>query len=102
MVGLLVSLFVVGFFGWAVVGMILRFKRAGSAERAGHGLTMMLIGTLLGLLPVTFSSLMGAIAPQVQANLPGVQFFFLTLILIPLCLALAAVKSAESLRTSGP
>ncbi len=102
MVGLLVSLFVVGFFGWAVVSMILLFKRAGSAERAGHGLTMMLIGTLLGLLPVTFSSLMGAIAPQVQANLPGVQFFFLTLVLIPLCFALAAVKSAESLRTSGP
>ena len=85
----------VGFFGWAVVGMILRFKRATASERASHGLTLMLFGVLLGLLPVTFSSLMGAIAPDIQANLPGVQFFFLTLGLIPLCLAVAALRSAK-------
>lgn len=95
-VGLLASLFVVGFFGWAVVGMVLRFRRASADERARHGLTLMLIGTLLGLLPVTFSSLMGAIAPEVQANLPGVQFFFLTLLLIPLCFSAAAVRSAAA------
>jgi len=56
----------------------------------------MLFGTLAGLLPVTFSSLTGAVAPQVQANLPGVQFFFLTLALIPLFFAMAALRSARS------
>lgn len=56
----------------------------------------MLFGTLAGLLPVTFSSLVGTIAPQVQANLPGIQFFFLTLGLIPICFAVAAVRSARA------
>ncbi len=94
LVGALVGLFIVGFFGWAVVGMILRWKRASAAERSRHGLTLMLVGTLAGLLPITFSSLVGTLAPQLQANLPGVRFFFLTLGLIPLCFALAAVRSA--------
>jgi hypothetical protein len=50
----------------------------------------------VGLLPVTVSFLIGAVAPQVQANLPGVQFFFLTLVLIPICFALAAMRSARA------
>ncbi len=95
-VGSLVGLFIVGFFGWAVVAMIRRFGRASADERAEHGLTLMLFGTLAGLLPVTFSSLVGAIAPQIQANLPGIQFFFLTLVLIPICFAVAAVRSAQA------
>lgn len=94
-VGMLVGLFIIGFFGWAVVAMVQTFRRASSAERVRHGLTLMLFGTLAGLLPVTFSSLVGTIAPQIQANLPGIQFFFLTLVLIPICLAVAAVRSAR-------
>ncbi|MFQ5526110.1 MAG: hypothetical protein ACE5GX_07575 [Thermoanaerobaculia bacterium] len=95
-VGLLVGVFIVGFFGWAVVGVILRFVRSSGAERAEHGLTLMLIGTLGGLLPLILSSLLGAVAPDVQANLPGIQFFFLSLVLIPLCFSMAAIKSARA------
>ncbi len=84
------------FFGWAVVAMIRRFRGASASERGEHGLALMLFGTLAGLLPVTFSSLVGAIAPQLQANLPGIQFFFLTLVLIPICFAVAAVRSAQA------
>ena len=94
-IGLLVGIYVVGFFGWAIVAIIRRFLQAGPADRAAHGLGLMLFGTLAGLLPVTFSSLVGALAPQVGANLPGVQFFFLTMMLIPICFAVAAVRSAD-------
>jgi len=95
-VGALVGLFIVTFFGWAVVGMIRGFRGASASERTRHGLTLMLFGTLAGLLPVTFSSLIGTIAPQIQANLPGIQFFFLTLVLIPICFAVATVRSAQA------
>jgi len=95
-VGALVGLFIVGFFGWAVVAMIRRFRGASASERTDHGLTLMLFGTLAGLLPVTLSSLVGTIAPQIQANLPGIQFFFLTLVLIPICFAIAAMRSARA------
>lgn len=98
-VGLMAGVFVVGFFGWAIVAMTQRFLRASAEERSKHGLTLMLGGTLLGLLPVTFSNLMGAIAPDVRANLPGVLFYFLTLVLIPLSFAIAAMRSAANRRT---
>ena len=92
-VGALIGLFIVSFFGWAIVAMIQRFRHASVSERTEHGLSLMLFGILAGLLPVTFSSLIGTVAPQVQANLPGIQFFFLTLVLIPICFAVAAVRS---------
>jgi hypothetical protein len=95
-VGGLVGLFIVGFFGWAVVAMIRRYRAASASERTEHGLTLMLFGTLAGLLPLIFSSLVGTIAPQLRANLPGIQFFFLTLVLIPICFSVAAMRSAKA------
>lgn len=94
-VGLLVGLFVVGFFGWAIVAMFQNFSRASAEGRSKHGLGLMLFGALVGLVPVTLSSLIAAISPEVQANLPGVRFYFLTFALIPICFALAARRSAS-------
>ncbi len=95
-VGVLVGVFIVSFFGWALVAMIRRFRKSSFDERRQHGLNLMLGGTLLGLLPVTVSNLIGALAPQAQANLPGVRFYALTLVLIPLSFSIAALRSARS------
>ena len=95
-VGALIGIFIVSFFGWAIVAIVWSHRRASASERSAHGLTLMLFGTLAGLVPVTLSILIGTLAPQVQANLPGVQFLFLTLVLIPICFAIAAVRSAEA------
>lgn len=84
---ILVSLFVVGYFGWASVLMVSSFLRASAEERRERGLTLMLFGTVAGLVPITLSSLVGAVAPGVV--LPGVQLYFLTLVLIPVCFGLA-------------
>jgi hypothetical protein len=48
---------------------------------------MMLAGILIGLLPMIFALLVRVVAPRLV--LPGVDFYFLTLILIPVVLAQA-------------
>ena len=87
----LVSLFIVGYFSWAGGLMVTSYRRASPAERRERGLTLMLLGTIVGLAPVTISSMVGAVAPSFV--LPGVQFYFLTLVLIPVSFALAVRSS---------
>ncbi len=88
------GLFIAGYFGLALISIIRNFSRATPDERTADGLGLMLLGTLIGLLPVTISSIVGLVAPTVV--LPGSQYYFLTLILIPITFAAAAIKSAQA------
>jgi hypothetical protein len=88
----LFGLFVVLYFGLALWALIHSFVRATPAERSRYGLNLLLAGVIIGLLPVTIGSLVGILAPTVV--LPGVFFYFLTMVLIPITMALAVMKSA--------
>jgi hypothetical protein len=88
----LVGIFVVGYFGLALAALIHSFVKASPDERSKFGLNMMLAGVLLGLLPVTIGSLVQIFAPGVI--LPGADFYFLTMVLIPITMAMAIMKSA--------
>jgi hypothetical protein len=88
--GVLVGAFIVGYFGWSLVTVIQSYQRATPEERSSGGVSLMLYGTLIGLLPVTISNLVSALAPSV--TLPGFQYYGLLLGLIPITFALAAVK----------
>jgi hypothetical protein len=90
---LLFGLFLLGYFGLALIVIVKTFSKATLPERAAHGLNLMLFGTLVGLGPLLISSLVGLISPQTV--LPGQQYLFLTLILIPITFAMAAIKSAS-------
>jgi len=90
----LVSLFIVGYFGWALVTILRSFFGAGPEERSRHGLGLVLAGVIVGLLPIMLSSLLRAVAPQVV--LPGVQYYALALVLIPITLSIAAVRSGRA------
>ena len=85
------SLFVNGFFifyfGLSVASMIVSFRRATPEERSALGLDFVLFSTLVGLLPMAISAVIRAAAPDVV--LPGQEFYFLTMVLIPVSLALA-------------
>jgi hypothetical protein len=85
------GLFVVYYFGSAMVAMIHGWVTATAAERDAYGLTTVLIGVLVGLLPLTLSSLIGVFSPRTV--LPGVDFYFLTLGLIPITLWAALSRS---------
>ena len=89
-VSIMFGVFVVYYFGAAIVAMFKSYAAAGLAERASQGLTMMLAGVMVGLVPVTLASLVGIFAPQVV--LPGSNFYFITLVLIPITLYLAVSK----------
>ena len=88
--GILVGAFVVGYFGWSLVTVIQSYLRATPEERSSDGVSLMLYGTLIALLPVTISNLVSAVAPSV--TLPGFQYYGFLLGLIPITFALAAVK----------
>ena len=86
----LFGLFIVVYFGLALTAMIHSYVKASAQERSKYGLNLMLIGVLIGLLPITIAVLMVVLAPTVV--LPGSDFYFLTFILIPITLALATMK----------
>ncbi len=91
-VNALAGIFTVGYFGLALVALIHSFVTATPEERSKYGLNMMLAGLLIGLLPVTLASLISIFAPSVV--LPGIDFYFLTMILIPITMALAVMRTA--------
>jgi hypothetical protein len=86
----LFGLFVVVYFGLALAAMIHSYVKASAQERSNYGLNLMLIGVLVGLLPLTIALLILVIAPTVV--MPGSDFYFLTFIFIPITLALAAMR----------
>lgn len=95
---LLFGLFILGYFGLALIIIVRTFSKATQRERAAHGLNLMLLGTILGLGPLLISSLIGLISPQTV--LPGQQYFFLALVLVPITFAMAAIKSGA--HAAGP
>ena len=99
---LLFGIFIVVYFSGAAIAIVHSYATASSEERTQQGLSLIMGGILLGILPVTIALILGILAPRLV--LPGVDFYFLTLILIPVALlgALSRRGLAEcSSRMSG-
>ena len=94
----LFGLLLVAYFGLAVIAMIHSYAKADARQRSAYGLNLMLLGVLVGLLPITVAALVGVIAPR--DVLPGADFYFLTLVLIPLALAVATMKKEAAPTTA--
>lgn len=90
----IVGIFVVGYFGMALVRVVRNFTAASASERASRQLGTMLMGAMVGLLPLTVASLITLVAPQVA--IPTGQYWFLTLVAIPITFALAAVNASQA------
>jgi len=87
---------VVGIYLLISVFQFLRnFSRTDQAQRKALKLNWMLLGTVLGLAPVTIAQLVTAFSPE--HGLPGQDFYFITLALIPMTWA----RSASLVRRSG-
>lgn len=99
-VSAITGLFVVGYFGYAMVQVVRNYTQADEATRESRALGMMLFGVMLGLLPVTLTSLVGLVSPQTV--IPTGQYWFLTLAAIPVTFALAAVRGSESAMVAAP
>ena len=81
--------YVVVYFGWALMIIIKGFGKASNEEKA-NGMSLMFWGTVLGLVPILVYFVLGNLMPT--ANIPGQDYGFITMALIPICFALALNK----------
>jgi hypothetical protein len=99
-VNVMFGILLVGYFGLAAVAMIHSYVRATKQERSNSGLNYMLLGTIVGLGPIIINSLVGTVAPKVV--LPGAEFYFLTMVFIPISLAMATIKKGTATPAAAP
>ena len=92
---LLFAIFVAGYLGWAMGVMLHSYLTATPEERIRNGLNLLLVGTLGGLSPILVLLLISFFAPRVVT--PATNFFLITMVLIPLFLALAVSKQQRAL-----
>ena len=86
----LFGLFVVAYFGTSLIALIHSYVKADSRARVTSGLNLLLLAAIVGLGPSLVISLVGLFAPQVVV--PGAQFLPLGIGVLPVGLALAAVR----------
>jgi hypothetical protein len=91
---LLIGLFIVAYFGGAAVAIIHSYAKATSPERAQYGLHIELAGILLGVLPVTIALVFRILVPRLA--LPGSDFYYLTVIFIPIALVTAILRQLRA------
>ncbi len=91
---ILFGLLFAGYFGCAVVAMIHSYAKATPGERADYGLNIALVGSVIGLLPIIIAEIVGIVAPKVI--LPGSDFYFLAMILIPISLTTAMLRQSRA------
>jgi hypothetical protein len=91
---LLFGLFLVAYFGGAAVAMLHSYLKATSLERARYGLHIELAGILLGILPVTIEVVLRI--PMPRLVLPGADFYYLTVVLIPVALVTAILRQRRA------
>jgi hypothetical protein len=94
---LLIGFFIVAYFGGAAVAIIHSYAKATSHERAQYGLHIEIAGILLGVLPVTIAVIFRILVPRLL--LPGSDFYYLTVIFIPIALVTAILRQ---LHAAGP
>jgi hypothetical protein len=87
---LLFGAFIVFYFGMSLITLIRKYMRSSSEERNTEGLTMMLIGAVLGLLPILVYFTVGLISQGTE--LPGNDYVFITFAAIPVFFYLALHK----------
>ncbi len=87
---LLFGLFILVYFGGAAAAMLHTYLKATALERAQYGLHIELAGILVAILPVTTEALLRVLIPRLV--LPGADFYFLTIVFIPIALVVAIMR----------
>lgn len=80
-----------GYILLSVISVIHTYIKATPLERSAKGLNLILLGMVIGFGPLLVSIIAHLIRPQ-MGDLPGEQFYGITLLAIPIGLALALMK----------
>lgn len=89
--GLAMAMVEGGYFLLALFLLLHNYSRTDRPERKRLGLNWMLWGTVLGVIPAMIGLLAGAFSPSSQ--LPGQDYYFMSLLLVPLSWAYAASRA---------
>lgn len=91
LVSLAFSLIFGGYILLSVIAVVHSYIKASPQERSETGLNLMLLGMLIGFGPLLLSILVHTIRPH-MGDLPGERFYGITLLAIPIGLAMALMK----------
>ena len=89
----LLGIVFLGYLVLSMVAMIHSFVKATSEERAEFGLNYVLWSVTIGLFPVGLMAAVGMVSPDTY--LPGGEYYFLALLLIPAAFAVALLRKAR-------
>jgi hypothetical protein len=84
---LLFGVFIIGYFMIALITLIKKYLAANSTDRSLNGLNLMMIGTIIGIVPMLIYFTIGTISPGLE--LPGEDYVFYTFAAIPICFTMA-------------
>lgn len=87
---LLFGVFIIGYFLIAVVTLIRKYSRTSASDRKLKGMNLMLIGTIIGLVPILIYFTVGTLAQGTE--LPGNDYVFYTFAAIPIFFTMALNK----------
>lgn len=95
----LFGLFFIFYFGLALITLVRKYNKSNTGDRSSNGLSLMMVGTLVGLLPLLILFIVGLISPTTE--IPGDDYAFLTLAAIPIFfyLALSQVHKSQASST---
>lgn len=82
--------FIIAYFLIAIITQIRKYMNADANQRSSKGLTLMLFGTIIGIVPILVYFTAGTISPGIE--LPGNDYVFYTFAAIPICFMLALNK----------
>jgi hypothetical protein len=85
------GLIIGGYVLLSVVSVIHSYVKASAEEREDTGLNFMLLGLVIGLGPILLAILLHTFIPHMAA-LPGERFYSMTMLAIPIGMALAVMK----------
>lgn len=87
------ALVIIFYFLSSLITFIKKYMQSSAEERNTKGLKMMLLGTIIGLLPILIYFTLGTLSPGIQ--LPGDDYIFITFLAIPLFFTMALGKLSK-------
>ena len=87
---LLFGAFIIGYFLIAVITLVKKYLKATPTDRSLKGLNMMLLGTLIGIIPILIYFTTTTLSPGIE--LPGDDYVFITFVAIPIFFTIALQK----------
>ena len=84
---LLFGAFIIGYFLIAVITLVKKYLKASQPDRTSKGLNMMLLGTLIGIIPILIYFSITTLSPGTE--LPGNDYVFITFLAIPIFFTIA-------------